>query len=239
MNYVYCFAFLHKVTGKQEYLDWATALTNSRYEARDESGMAPACVVRDSRGDHHTQYICPYAQGVAAGFLTYAYLESPQPLFMKAAEDYFKASFAFKLDDVLANACESDKSSERLMWFTPGLMNLYEATGDTWSLDKAKAIVDVAQGYTLKGGEDWDANEAWCCAQPILDGVRLHKLTGEQKWLDIAMSRAQYACDNLFEGDLFKYASEGPVSDRYCARTDATLGHAFAELAGLGHGTTD
>ncbi|MDO8589527.1 MAG: hypothetical protein Q7T82_21090 [Armatimonadota bacterium] len=234
MNYVYCFAFLHKVTGTQEYLDWAVKLTNSRYEARDENGMAPACVVRDSRGNHHTEYICPYAQGGGADFLTYAYIEHPEPLFIKAAEDYLKASFAYELDKVLSKAREDQQGEEggaNLAGFTQGLLNLYEATGDTWGLDKAKAITELEPRYTMKGGEDWGAAEAWCCAQGILDGVRLHELTGEQKWLDIAMGKAQYARDFLFEGDLFRYTSEGQVSDRYCARTDAILGRAFADLA--------
>ncbi|MDO8682696.1 MAG: hypothetical protein Q7N50_04365 [Armatimonadota bacterium] len=233
MNYVYCFAFLHKVTGNPEYLDWAVRLTKSRYDARDEKGMAPACVVRDARGNHSTEYICSYAQGGGADFLTFAYRESPHPFLLQAAEDYLKASFAYGLDDVLKSSRETDAEDDGgcLYYFTQGLLNVYEANGNSWALDKAKEITSLAPKYFFKGGEDWGANESGFCGQIIQDCVRLHRLTGEQIWLDIAAQKAQYAYDNLFKGDLFTYTSEGMVSDRYCARGDAPLGYGFILLA--------
>jgi len=69
------------------------------------------------------------------------------------------------------------------------------------------------------------------CGVHMQAGLRLYSLTGEQRWLDIAVHKAQYALDHLFVGNLFRYTSEGKVSDRYCARGCAPLAYAFVLLA--------
>lgn len=233
MNYVYNFAFLHKVTGNPEYLDWAVRLANSRYEARDEKGMAPVCVVRNARGNHSLEYISSHVQCGTAHFLTCAYHESPHPRFIEIANDYCKAAFAFELEDELskAQASETGEGCSDLSGVIEGMLNVYEATKDTWFLDKSRVAMAQTPKFLYKGGEDWGANEAYMIGFHIQAGLRLYKVTGEQQWLDIVTDKAQYALDHLFEGGLFKATSEGNYSDRYCARGNAVLGYGMALLA--------
>ncbi|MDO8682697.1 MAG: hypothetical protein Q7N50_04370 [Armatimonadota bacterium] len=220
----YSFTFLYSKIGNPEYIDWAVNLAKSRYDLRDpETGLPPGCVVRDARGNHTPQPVGG-AHSTTGGWLAYAYKEHPHPLFLEAAQFYYKKPIQYMYE--AGGALTGDWA-----WHVPPMLELYKITNDSWFLDQTKTITSVLPDFQPKGGVDWNAGEPGACAGGIICGVLLHKLTGEQKWLDIAMDKAQYATDNLFEGGLFKMASIGEVNDRYCALADAGLGYAFALLA--------
>ena len=221
----YSFVFLYSRTGNPECLEWAINLTKSRYDLRDpETGLPPGCIVRDSRGEHTDQPVGG-AISTAGAWLIRAYGLHPEPFFLQVASDYYRAP-------ILQMRKMGQELTGDWSFHVEPLLLLSEYTGDEWFLDQAIAIGEAQPDFQPKGGADWGAGEAGACAGGITTGLFLHRATGEQKWLDLAMAKAEYALANLFEGDVFRFTSEGEVCDRYCALTDAGLAYAFARLAG-------
>ena len=193
----------------------------------------PATVVKSVAG--YAEGKPGLMQGHAALWLIKAYQQVSEPLFLEISETYVKALVPM-LEEIFTTPSSGPAKyggnySRDVFRAGFALMEVHRVGKHDWCLEMAEKIVLHAEDHPERGGCDWESLEPENCGNTILLCLDLYSATHDNAWLERALEKARYARSNLYSNGLFRFASEGPVSDRYCAYSDATLSYAFVRLA--------